>query len=301
MFHCCGIERHNLCSVSPVVVISDLRLLNFLFMDWENAVTVFKGIALFEFKEMKMGLLTRTSFSVCFHIRRVLKKRRQKKKRQLGALICVNPRTLRGRSCRMWNIKQGCRGWQGICRKVFIPWDAFCSVCGWKDWGRCFAEGELPFGVSFPVLVSCSASRVSVPEQFTEPAIPTPCAGLLVTSLPWELELPSLSWGRFVREYLEIASSFQVWLHGLCCALRTWTVGVLSWFGPLSWKLHTLKCKISLTVVKYHHKSLIWSLEVIKPRGCLLLKTLGQENKQLGAHLEHGCFWNRHGKYWNSS
>lgn len=111
MFHCCGIERHNLCSVSPVVVISDLRLLNFLFMDWENAVTVFKGIALFEFKEMKMALLTRTSFSVCFHIPR--KKRRQKKKkrkkRQLGALIWVNPRTPWGRSCRMWNISQGCR------------------------------------------------------------------------------------------------------------------------------------------------------------------------------------------------
>lgn len=49
-------------------MISDLRLLNFLFMDCQNAVTIFKGITLFEFKEMKMGLLTRTSFKICFHI-----------------------------------------------------------------------------------------------------------------------------------------------------------------------------------------------------------------------------------------
>lgn len=49
-------------------MISDLRLLNFLFMDCKNAVTVFKGIALFEFKEMKMDLLTRTIFRMCFHI-----------------------------------------------------------------------------------------------------------------------------------------------------------------------------------------------------------------------------------------
>lgn len=65
VFQCCAIERDNLCSVSAI---SDPRLLNFLFMDGENAVTVFKGIALFEFKEMKMGLLTRTSFSGRFHI-----------------------------------------------------------------------------------------------------------------------------------------------------------------------------------------------------------------------------------------
>lgn len=68
MIHYCEILRHNLCSVSAVVMISDLRLLNFLFMDCQNAVTIFKGITLFEFKEMKMGLLTRTSFSICFHI-----------------------------------------------------------------------------------------------------------------------------------------------------------------------------------------------------------------------------------------
>lgn len=122
-------------------MISDLRLLNFLFMDWENAVTVFKGIALFEFKEMKMGLLTRTGFSVCFHIPRVLKKRRQKKKRQLGALICVNPRTLRGRSCRMWNIRQGCRGWQGICRKVFPGMLSAVSVAE-KLEGGVFQKGS---------------------------------------------------------------------------------------------------------------------------------------------------------------
>lgn len=68
MIHYCEIERHNLCSISTVVMISDLRLLNFLFMDCKNAVTVFKGIALFEFKEMKMDLLTRTIFRMCFHI-----------------------------------------------------------------------------------------------------------------------------------------------------------------------------------------------------------------------------------------
>lgn len=90
MFHCCGIERHNLCSVSPVVVISDLRLLNFLFMDWENAVTVFKGIALFEFKEMKMGLLTRTSFSLCFHIPVFKKKKKKAEKKPAKAIGCFD-------------------------------------------------------------------------------------------------------------------------------------------------------------------------------------------------------------------
>lgn len=61
-------------------MISDLRLLNFLFMDCQNAVTIFKGITLFEFKEMKMGLLTRTSFRICFHI--LMFKGKKKRKRE---------------------------------------------------------------------------------------------------------------------------------------------------------------------------------------------------------------------------
>lgn len=68
MIHNCEIERRNLCSLSAAALISDLRLLNFLFMDCKNAVAVFKGIALFEFKELKMGLLTRPSFRMCFYI-----------------------------------------------------------------------------------------------------------------------------------------------------------------------------------------------------------------------------------------
>lgn len=246
-----------------------------------------------------MGLLTRTGFSVCFHIPRVLKKRRQKKKRQLGALICVNPRTLRGRSCRMWNIRQGCRGWQGICRKVFPGMLSAVSVAE-KLEGGVFQKGSCHVVSVFlfwcvVVLHMLAFQNSSQTQEFPLPVLGSwsqPALGIRAA-------LPQL--GQICEEIpgnCILIWGVSLWL---CCAPRTWTVGVLSWFGPLSWKLHTLKCKIPLTVVKYHHKSLIWRLEVIKPRGCLLLKTLGQENKQLGAHLEHGCFWNRHGKYWNSS
>lgn len=162
------------------------------------------------------------------------KKGRERKKRQLGALICVNPGTLAGRSCRMWNISRGgCREQcLGTCRKVLAKR------------GAAFAA----FGAAFPAPRGCGAARVGIPAARNSLS----WSRVMSTSLGWDLELPSLSWAKSVRKFLKTSSWFEPWLRGLCCTLRAWTRGV--W----SWKLHALKCKIPSSVVKYHHKSLLW-------------------------------------------
>lgn len=289
MFQGCGIESHNLCSVSPLVAISDPRLLNFLFMDWENAVTVFKGIALFEFKRWKWVLLTRTSFSVCFHIPRVFffKKGREKKRKGNWVLWYV------------WTTGpwQGAAAECGISDRAAgdlqegVPWDAFCTVCAWQGWERCFPWGELPFAASLPVLRCCgAASHVGVPGQFPEAAIPSPCAGL------WDHQ-PGL--GQICEETPETC----ILILGVASFALLHPQNVNSWSFELVWafQLKTSPSGVQNSIECGEISSQICALEVIKPRGCLLPKTPGQENKQLGAHLERGCLGSRQGKYWNLS
>lgn len=164
----------------------DLRLLNLLFTDCENAVAVFKGTARLELKEMKMGPLTRTSFSACFHILHVSK---EGKKPDNWVLWCVwtwGPGEAEGTSYIIsHNARNLC---QEMCRKVFPGMLLGASVAEKTE--RCVCQT----GSCYVLLVPCfscvvAVLRICIEKWFINPGILTPCAVLTSTGYYYGLWL----------------------------------------------------------------------------------------------------------------
>lgn len=181
-------------------------------MDWENAVTVFKGIALFEFKEMKMGLLTRTSFSVCFHIPRVLKKEGKKRKGNWVLWYVWTPGPCKAEAAECGISDRAAEDGRESAGRYSLG--CFLQCLWLKSWREVFSRRGAAMWCQFSCsdvlwCFTCWHSRT-----VHRPRNSHSLCWALDPSLHWGLELLSLSWGRSVRKYLETASWFQVCLCG---------------------------------------------------------------------------------------